>query len=170
MLARTLPLALMLALPARAEPVPPYLAPGVTLVDLGIFCQPGTTTREDAPETALGYVHAITDLPTVAFRQQEVPARIGVNFGVIVAFDRDLTGVRAETWKPGVPTPDVWYTDETADVPRARGYVLEFPDELLPGLWTMEAYDGDTLLYRVHWEMLPGDQLPGVGSACEFVS
>lgn len=172
MLARTLPLALMLALalPAKAELPAPILAPGVTLVDLGIFCRPGTTTRQDAPETSLGYVNALTELPAIAFRQQEVPARIGVHFGVIVALDRDIAGVRAETWMPGATEPEVWYTDETADIPRGRGFVFEFPNELLPGPWVMEAYDGDTLLYRVEWQVLPGDQLPGVSSDCEFVA
>ncbi len=34
----------------------------------------------------------------------------------------------------------------------------------------MEAYDGDTLLYRVEWEVLPGDQLPGVSSDCDLLA
>jgi hypothetical protein len=55
-------------------------------------------------------------------------------------------------------------------MPPARGFVFEFPKELVPGLWAMEAYDGETLLYRVEWQVLPGDQLPGIGSDCEFVA
>jgi hypothetical protein len=166
----TLALALVLAGPLWSEPAPPVTAPGVTIVDLGVYCRPGTTTREDAPGTTLGYIQKLPDMPAMAFRQQVIPARIGVHFGVIVATDRDIAGLRAETWLPGATKPEVWFTDHTADTPRARGFVFEYERELVPGLWVMEAYDGDTLIYRVEWQVVPGDQLPGVSSDCELLS
>ena len=165
-----LTLAVVLAWPVWAEPAPPFTAPGVVLVDLGIYCRPGTTTREDAPGTSLGYIQKLPGTPSIAFRQQQVPARIGVHFGVIVALDRDVIDMRAETWMPGATRPEVWFTDQSADLPRARGFAFEYPHELIPGPWVMEAYDGDTLLYRVEWEVLPGDALPGVSSDCELLS
>jgi hypothetical protein len=166
----SLVVALVLALPLRADPAPPFTAPGVTIVDLGVYCRPGTTTREEAPGTTLGYIQKLPGLPAMAFSQQTVPARIGVHFGVIVATDRDIPGIRAETWKPGATTPEVWFTDHIADTPRARGFVFEYPEELIPGPWVMEAYDGDTLLYRVEWQVLPGNQLPGVSSDCDLLA
>jgi hypothetical protein len=166
----SLVVALMLALPLRADPAPPFTAPGVTIVDLGVYCRPGTTTREDAPGTTLGYIQKLPDMPAMAFRQQQIPARIGVHFGVVVMTDRDIAGIRAETWTPGAIRPEVWFTDHTADVPRARGFVFEYPHELRPGPWVMEAYDGDTLLYRVEWQVVPGDELPGVTSDCDLLA
>ena len=165
-----LSLALVLALPVWAEPAPPFVAPGVSIVDLGVYCRPGTTTREDAPGTTLGYIQKLPEMPVMAFRQQDIPARIGVHFGVIVVTDRDILGMRAETWVPGAATPEVWFTDHIAGTPRARGFVFEYDRELIPGLWVMEAFDGDTLLYRVEWEVLPGDQLPGVTSDCDLLA
>jgi hypothetical protein len=153
-----------------ADPAAPVTAPGITINGLGIFCRPGTTTTEPAPETTLGYIHQFPGTPDIAFGQQEVPARLGIHFGVIVTADRDILGVRAETWKPGATRPEIWYADLITGAPRARGFVFEFPEELVPGIWRMDAYDGATLLYRIEWEVLPGSELPGVTSDCDFVA
>jgi hypothetical protein len=166
----SLAIVLLLALPVGAEPAPPFTAPGVSIQAYGIYCRPGTTTREAAPDTSLGYINLIQGLPVIAFRQQEVPARLGIHFGLIVTIDRDIADVRAETWKPGATRPEVWFTDHLADTPRARGFVFEFPEELVTGFWRMEAYDGDTLLYSVEWEVLPGTDLPGVTSDCDLLA
>lgn len=168
--ARGLVLAACLALPAWGEPARPFTAPGVTIQDLGVYCRPGTTTREAAPGTTLGYIHQLSGLPVIAFRRQDVPARLGIHFGVIVMTDRDIPGVRAETWKPGASRPEVWHTDHLAGVPRARGFLFEFPEELVVGTWRMDAYDGETLIYSVEWEVRPGGALPGVTSDCDLMS
>ena len=160
----------MLALPLQADPAPPFVAPGVTILDLGVYCRPGSMTREDAPGTTLGYIQKLEKVPDMAFRQQEVPARIGVHFGIVVVTDRDIAGVRAETRIPGAGQPEVWFTDHTAGLPRTRGFVFEYEHELVPGPWVMEAYDGSTLLYRVEWQVMPGSQLPGVSSDCDLLS
>jgi hypothetical protein len=170
MLIRLSILAATFASAVLAEPAPPMTTPGITIDGFGIYCRPGTTTTEPAPETTLGYIHQFSGLPEIAFHQLEVPARMGVHFGVIVTADRDIAGVRAETWKPGATRPEVWYSDHYADTPRARGFVFEFPEELVTGIWRMDAFDGDTLLYRVEWEVVPGTSLPGVTSDCTFVA
>lgn len=169
-LAQALAVALLLAQPAVAEPAPPFTAPGVTVIDFGVYCRPGTSTREAAPGTTLGYINRIQGLPVMAFRQQDVPARLGVHFGVIVVIDRDISNVRAETWKPGATQPETWFTHHVADVPRARGYLFEFPEELVPGTWRMDAYEGETLLYSIEWNVRPGTELPGVTSDCDLLT
>lgn len=166
----TLAAVMALAPPLWAEPAPPFTAPGISIVDLGVYCREDTTGKEDAPGTSLGYIQRLSGTPAIAFRQQEVPARIGVHFGVIVRTDRDILGIRAETWLPGATAPEVWFTDHYADTAQARGFVFDFEHELIPGPWVMEAYDGDTLLYRVEWEVRPGDQLPGVSSDCDLLA
>ncbi|MCU0826721.1 MAG: DUF3859 domain-containing protein [Tabrizicola sp.] len=169
-LLRTLLVTGLLAFPAWADPKPPYSAPGIVLEGVGVYCQPGTSIREEAPGTTLGYIHRLSGTPQIAFQQQEVPARLGLHFGVIVRPDRTIAGVRAETWKPGATKPEVWYADLDADVPRARGFVFEFPDELVTGIWRMDAFEGDTLLYSVEWEVVAASELPGVTSDCTLLS
>lgn len=171
--ARRLALAVCLALPGAAllaGPGAPVTAPGIELVELGIFCQADTAATEAAPETSLGYITLLDRPPELAFRQQEVPARIGVQFGVIVQSDQTISGVRNETWMPGAERPEVWYVDLLAGRPQTRGFLFEYPEELRIGTWRMDAFDDDTLLYSVEWEVLPGDALPGVGSDCGLLS
>ncbi len=155
---------------ALADPALPFTAPGITFAGLGIYCHAGDTRTEPAPETSLGYIHILPNQPRIAFHQQQVPARLGVHFGVIVVSDRDIAEVRNETWKPGAAHPEVWFTDLTATVPRARGFVFELEDELVTGLWRMDAFEGERLLYRVEWKVLPASNLPGVSSNCDMLS
>ena len=163
-------LAILPGVAAGAETAPIFTAPGITITDIGIYCRPGTSIKETAPETTLGYVRQLPGTPEFAFRQQEVPARLGVHFGVLVMSDHDIARVRNETWRPGATRPDVWHTDLTASAPRARGFLFEFPDELVTGTWRMDAFDGGTLLYSVEWDVRPGDELPGISSDCDLLS
>lgn len=155
---------------AVAEPALPTSSPGIAITAAGIFCAKGTTLRQDAPGTSLGYIQLLHGTPEIAFHQQEVPARLGVLFGVIVTADRDIPEVRNVTWKPGATTPEVWFANLSADVPKSRGFSFDFAEELVPGIWRMEGYEGDRLLYSVEFEVLPGSALPGVGSDCNLLS
>lgn len=172
-LARRLALAASLSLPGAAlpaDPGVPVTAPGIELTEVGIFCHAAASATEEAPDTTLGYVTLLPQTPELAFRQRQVPARIGVQFGVIVRSDRTISGVRNETWMPGSSHPEVWHVDLPADRPLARGFMFEYPHELRIGTWRMDAFDGDTLLYSVEWEILSPDDLPGIGSDCGLMS
>lgn len=145
-------------------------APGIVLKNVGIYCRPEITGTEAAPDTALGYINLMQGQPEFAFLQTDVPARLGLSFGVEWTSDRDIANVRALTWKPGASTPESWTTEVFANVPKMRGFVFETEDELIIGPWRMEAYDGDTLLYSVTFDVLPGTELPGVTSNCNLLS
>jgi Domain of unknown function (DUF3859) len=156
--------------PVAAEPAAPVTAPGIVIEGAGIYCRTGTTLREEAPGTSLGYIQLFDSQPEFAFRQLQVPARLGVHFGVVVTANRDIAQVRNETWKPGAAQPEVWFADLQADAPKARGFSFDFPEELVTGTWRMMSFDGDTLLYAVEFEVVPGDTLPGVTSDCNLLS
>ena len=164
-----LPLAL-LASATFAEPAPPEAGPGIELVDFGIYCATESSGTEPAPGTALGYVDLLPGMPQIVYHQQLVPGRLGSSFGVISRADRDIFGVRIETWKPNATTSDIWFSDLVADSPKMRGFAFDYPEEVLLGLWRLEAWDGDTLLYRVEFEVVPPEQLPGVSSDCNLMS
>ncbi|MEZ5798943.1 MAG: DUF3859 domain-containing protein [Paracoccaceae bacterium] len=155
---------------AMAEPAPPQVAPQIELVDFGVYCQMDTVEREPAPETSLGYINVLSGTPEFQFRQLQVPALLGVSFGVQIRPDIDYPQARMMTWKPGQTTPEVWYTDLHAGALKTRGFTFEFEDEVQPGLWTMEAWAVDDLLYRVEFEVLPPSELPGIGSDCNLLS
>ena len=153
-----------------ADPIPPIASPGIQITEYGIYCKPDTERTEDAPETSLAYIQVFTGQPEFRYRQQDVPARLGVSFGVVVVSDVTIPEVRIETWKPGADKPEVWYTEFAAGGESMRGFSFDFEEELLTGMWRMEAWDGDTRLYSVEFDVLPPSSLPGVGSGCAFLS
>ncbi len=160
----------LLAQPLWAEPAPPITDPAITVVDLGIYCRPTLAGTEEAPSTSLGYINLFAEQPVIKHRQQRVPAALGVSFGVIILSTEDFIGARMESWKPGASGPEVWYSDILANEERARGFTFDFDSELIPGLWRMEAWDGDRRLYSVEFEVVPPSALPGDLSDCNLLS
>lgn len=156
--------------PANAELAPITAAPGIKVESLGVYCNVESSGREDAPETDLGYIDLLTGIPEFAFEQREIPARLGISFGLVATSDRDISQARIETTRPGAAKPDIWYSDFIAGEPALRGFSFDFARELTPGIWRMDAFDGARLLYSVEFEVLPGTELPGVSSDCNLLS
>jgi hypothetical protein len=158
------------ALPSLAELAPIVTAPGVTLEKVGIYCRLEAEGREDAPETDLGYIQLLSGTPDFAFEQREVPARLGISFGILAMSDRDIPQARIEVYRPGTAKPDVWYSDFIAGAPAVRGFSFDFAHELVPGVWRFEAWDDKKQLYSVEFLVLPGSELPGVSSDCNLLA
>ena len=162
--------ALAFCLPAFADVAAPASSPTVQITNFGIYCSPEIKERQEAPETSLGYIEVFSGMPEIRYQQQKVPARLGVSFGVVIASAKDMSGVRVETWRPGQETPDIYYTDYTAGGTSMRGFTFDFKEELLLGVWRMEAWEGDTRLYSVEFDVVAPSTLPGIGSDCTFLS
>lgn len=158
------------AIPALAELAPVRTAPGLVIEKLGIYCKLESEGREDAPGTDLGYIQVLAVTPDFAFEQREIPARLGISFGIMAISDRDIAQARVEVSRPGLSKPDVWYSDFNAGVAEVRGFSFDFAHELVPGIWRFAAYDGSVELYSVEFEILPGTELPGVSSDCNLLA
>lgn len=160
----------LLSSPVMADLAPIATAPGIKVESLGVYCNLESEGREDAPETDLGYIDILSGMPEFAFQQREIPARLGISFGLVAISDRDIFQAKIETLRPGAAKPDVWYSDFVAGEPALRGFSFDFAHELTPGIWQMDAYDGAVLLYSVEFEVLPGSELPGISSDCNLMS
>lgn len=158
------------AAPAMAELAPVSAAPGIVVEKVGIYCKVETDGRVAAPETELGYIQTIVATPEFAFEQREVPARLGISFGVLVTSDREILQARMEVARPDLAKSEIWYSDFAADTAEIRGFSFDFANELVPGIWRFSAYDGTQLLYSVEFEVLPGSELPGISSDCNLLS
>ena len=162
--------AVLAAAPALAEPAPPIMAPGIVIEAFGVHCNVEKEGTQAAPGTESGFINLLSGTPEFTHRQQEIPARIGISFAVVALSDRDIFDARLLTWKPGATQPEYWVSDMVAAEPSIQGFMFETPSELIPGLWRLEAYEGDTQLYSVEFDVLPGVQLPGVTSDCNLLS
>ena len=154
---------------ATIAPAPPVKSADLADFSVGVLCSPRVIDRAAAPNTSLGYTSVVAAVPKFNFAQQLVPAALGVSFGVRFTPAHALAGVRNLTYRPGVATPDVYYSDVRAK-PIYRGFGFEEPDELILGKWRLESWHGDQLLYRVDFEVVPAQSLPDVQAQCQSMS
>jgi hypothetical protein len=155
---------------SAATPAPPLGSPLVRDLSVGVLCAPRVSDQITAPNTRPGYVNRIAKAPKLSFAQQVVPAALGVSFGITFTPVHDLVGVRNLTYRPGKATPDVYYSDILAKPNRFRGYGFDTPDEMITGLWRLEGWQGDRLLYSVEFEVVPGASLPDIQAQCQGMS
>jgi hypothetical protein len=155
---------------AMAEPAPPQMSAVIRTMQVGVLCQPRALRTEPAPDTELGYITIAEGKPQIAFAQQVVPDAIGMSFGVSVIPTRSIAVVRMETYRPGQTDPDSFSGVFIAGEEQFHFFSFEFAREQLPGLWRMEAWDGDSLIYRVEFEVVPEGAMPDLVARCRATS
>jgi hypothetical protein len=170
----TFALLALIAAPALADPASPQAAPQIGALRAGVFCALQTMDQMPAPGTASGWVHVPSGDITFHWPdRQVVPASIGLAFGVRATGAPGFsTSDRAEVrvTRPGGKVTDRW----SSGVSDAGASVVFFRfdtfDELVTGLWAIEGWDGETLLYRVEFEVVPAAALPEITNACGAIS
>lgn len=162
------------AQPGLAAPAEPEAAAGIEVLDVGVFCALQAMDRMPAPGTASGWLHVPTSEVTFHWPdRQVVPAALGLAFGVKAkGAPGFVTSPETETrvLRPGATKPEVW-----ANGISDGGYALSFfrfdtEDELIPGIWSFETWDGETRLYRVEFEVVPAEAVPEIALACGATS
>jgi Domain of unknown function (DUF3859) len=169
-IALTIALCLGLAQPVLARPAPPWADLEIGQVSYGIFCISQVSHQESAPDTDLGFIDVLEGTPEIRFQQQEIPARLGVSFGVLVLAQTSHDAVRIEVWQPGDSMPESWLGSFAAGLEHYSGFTFDTEAELLLGLWRIEAWDGERRLYSVEFDVVPPSTLPGASSDCDLLS
>ncbi len=164
----------LLSAPALAAPAEPLAAPQIARLEVGIFCALQAMDRMPAPGTVSGWIHVPTGNITFHWPdRQVVPAALGLAFGVRATAAPGFAGsVRTESrvFRPGRSAPEVWDSGLSDAGPNLAFFRFDTEDELLPGLWAFEGWDGDLLLYRVEFEVVPAAALPEIVNACGATS
>jgi Domain of unknown function (DUF3859) len=169
---RGLILALTLALPLRAEPAPPQADPLVASLKVGVFCALQAMDQRPAPGTLSGWIHVPDGVIDFHWPdRQVVPAVIGLAFGVK---SQMVPGVFASgemrVYRPGSFSPETWDSTFTDTGEQFGFFRFDRDDELIPGLWRFEAWEGDTRLYSAEFEVVPAAALPEIAQACGAIS
>lgn len=162
-----------LAVGAMAEPAAPVSAPKVGLLELGVFCTPAEMGEAPAPGTLSGKVHVPFD--DIRFDwpgRQTVPAEIGLAFGVRAELAPGTAVALGEVriYLPGRDRPETWATSFSDLGQTFSFFSFDRRDELIPGLWRFEAWDGPDRLYQVEFEVVSAASQPGLAAACGAVS
>jgi hypothetical protein len=170
---RLLALALVLATPLLAEPAPPAPDALVAEIEVGVFCALQEMGKAPAPGTQSGWVHVPEG--ELGFHwpdRQVVPAALGLAFGVKARLVPGASAPfgEARVYRPGLATPDAWATDFSDQEGGMIFFRFDTEEELIPGLWRFEAWDGELQLYSVEFEVVPAAALPEIVQACGAVA
>lgn len=159
---------------ALAGPGTPQHAPQIARIDVGIFCALQAMDRMPAPGTAAGWIHVPNSEITFHWPdRQVVPASPGLAFGLRITAAPDFaTSMTSEArlTRPGRSTPEVWSSGLAEGGETLVFFRFDTEDELVPGLWTFEGWDGDTRLYRAEFEVVPAAAIPEITNACGATS
>lgn len=164
----------LLACPALAAPAEPEAGPQLARLEVGVFCALQAMDRMPAPGTASGWIHVPTSEITFHWPdRQVVPAALGLAFGVratgVPGFATS-DGAEARVTRPGRTRPEVWASGISDAGDTLSFFRFDTLEELVPGLWTFEGWDGGTRLYHVEFEVVPAAAVPEIVGACGATS
>jgi Domain of unknown function (DUF3859) len=162
----------LLAGPAMAEPAPPEWTAPVVGLSWGILCLQIEMDRIAAPGTVSGWMHQLDrDVDWHWPDTQVVPASIGLAFGIrAVGLPGTATEIEVRLTRPDRPQPETW-TGFLSEGDSFFGFFrFDTPEELVPGLWVFEGWDGGSQLYRAEFQVVPAPALPRIAEACGAIS
>jgi hypothetical protein len=166
-------LVLALASPLRADPAPPEGGPLVAALQVGVFCALQAMDQRPAPGTLSGWIHVPDhELDFHWPGRQIVPATLGIAFGVKSRLVPGQFSAYGETrvYRPGAAQPEVWDSAFSDLGDQLSFFRFDRADELIPGLWRFEGWDGETQLYSAEFEVVPEAALPEIAQACGATS
>ena len=140
----------------------------------GVICAPEVIGTNPAPDTVAGVTNSISEEPPFISNGRRVPAVMGVGFGIkAMAVDPiGMTPVTMTITHPAMGNKKIkrqsFATRISGENPSLTFYQFDYAYELLPGLWTMEAMYGDTLIYRTTFKVVPPHQIPELAKVCGF--
>ena len=149
-------------------------APGsFTKVEAGILCVDRTGRREPAPGTRLGYVYIVEGDIVLGLAARRIPAIPGLAFGVLatVAEAGQTAGTTIIVTHPPMGTDastrETWAGGFVAGSPTASFFRFEYPEELVPGDWTLQAVAGDRVLYTARFQVVAPAAMPSFADPCK---
>lgn len=146
----------------------------IASLESGVICGQPHESERLAPNTVAGVTHVVTgDLDFVSTKNR-VPAVLGIGFG-IKAQSRVSGGLnQVEMFIRHPPMGDTGATEQsfmttvTGNSPNFTFYQFDFDYELVPGRWTMEAWQGNLMLFRVTFDVVPAHLMPELATICGF--
>lgn len=139
----------------------------------GLSCTPLIIGETPAPNTISGFTNRIESFDGFTHTSRRVPAVLGVSFGVQAQTKlQDYPFVTMVVTHPPMGEHGIevesWQTSLSMLGPRVSLFSLEHDYELVPGTWSFEARDGDDVLYRAVFEVVPPQDVPELATICGF--
>lgn len=141
--------------------------PGAAELEVGYFCAMEPVATQSAEDTVSGTVNIVDGSPAFIGPGPDVPARLGIGFGVKVRANPNAAGpvtvhVEHPPMGPNRVTQQSWTTDLSGISTQYLGYTFEQEYEVLPGAWTMSASANGRPIYSVSFTVVDARQMPWV--------
>jgi Domain of unknown function (DUF3859) len=163
---------LLWAVPVWAQSID-QLGPLMSSFRAGIFCAPKVINTTPAPDTVAGVTNIIEDVPPFVSAGRNVPAVLGMGFGILSSSKQQmLLDVLVVVTHPPMGDAGVtrqsYYTEVTNIGESMTLYQFDFAYELVEGPWTITAMQGDELLFRAGFTVVPPGQVPELAGVCGY--
>jgi hypothetical protein len=163
--------AIWLLLPITGHAEGAFSTAPLTVTEVGIFCPYARNGSITAPDTVMGSVDLIDDVP-VDLPATTVPTKLELAFGAryrLIEGTPDQPGIIIFTHPPmgssGI-TRQSWDATLSADSDGISTYRFDRPDEMVTGLWTMQIeIDGQRVLYQ-EFNIVPPAEAPTAIDLC----
>ena len=167
-----LALALLCAGPLLAQSGD-QLGPMMASFKAGIFCAPKVVSTTPAPDTVAGVTNVIEEVPPFVSAGRNVPAVLGMGFGILSGSKQQmLLDVLVVVTHPPMGDAGVtrqsYYTDITNMGESMTLYQFDYDYELVQGPWTITATQGDEVLFRAGFTVVPPQQVPELAGVCGY--
>lgn len=142
-------------------------------LDYGLTCPLRIVSSEAAPNTETGRVDLFEGEPEFVDSRLQVPAVLGIGFGVR-AWAREGVGplrVTIRSLHPAFPgtgtTQQSFPSLLSPDAPMTHIFTFDLPHEATPGLWQLQALEGERVLYSVTFQVVPPEAYHGPMLDCD---
>lgn len=147
-----------------------------TPLEFGVFCTQERMEQQAAPDTVQGVVNIVPGGNQIRWPQAQVPAAIGVGFGiwynvsdlgpgmietVITHPPVGADGIKRESWQSAFVPGD---SDR-----RYTGFSMEYDEELVQGLWQFRVYHESRLIAQQRFHLVPESVFPTIVATCSGV-
>lgn len=163
----------LLACPVLAE-APDQTSGLIARLETGVICAPPAIGENPAPGTVAGTTHIIAEEPPFVSLNQRVPAVLGIGFGA-KAMAEAADGINPVTMVVRHPPMGPQGATEQSFETAISGldssltfYQFDYDYEMVLGTWEMEARQGEKVLYRTTFEVVPPRLVPELASICGF--
>lgn len=137
----------------------------------GIFCAPPDGERRPAPDTIAGWVHIPAAPVEMIANGNDVPAVLGLGFGVRFRLEGDSTAtVRYTVTHPPIPpgnqTSQHWDSMLPGGGEDSAFFQFDTEDEMQPGPWGFSVEANGEHLFTMQFTVHPAADLPALAALC----
>jgi len=150
-----------------------FVAPGMILVEAGIFCPEEASGRMEAPDTDSGYIDLLSGDVRAAFVGRVVPGQLTMGFGLRYQRAQGLGFAQGRMIVTHPPLGNGGMTQQSYPVllddtgSNMSQYDFDFPYEVQFGTWTMAIELEGEIVLQQSFEVVPPGIAPFTLDDCE---